>query len=422
MARGTIYQRPRVAAKPNETVVTSTCGHNCGGRCVVNAHVRGRPHREDLHRPAEVDVRAAAAPRLRPRLRPGRARLPSRPPEAAAAPDRTARLGPVRADLVGRRARRGGARDAAHPGRVRQRRHPRRLPLGQPVHAPRPRRGPALPLHVRRLHGAVVEHVGGGGDLRGAHDLRRQGGVQERRARAHRLPQLEADRDVGLEPGRRDVRHEHLAVPQVGQEAGRADRLRRPAPDPVEPRSGRRARLHPAVHRRRRADRDGVRDRAARACTTRPTATATCWASTRITCRPARRRGARTAPTCSASPTACGRRPSGRPRSPACRRRRSGGSPWSSPRRSRRRSSAATRRGARPTASSSTAPPTRSPPSPATWASRAATRARATAPPDAPASRACPRAPTPSTRACPRRCSPTSWRAARRAATPPTSR
>jgi len=39
MERGTIYQRPRVAAKPNETVVTSTCGHNCGGRCVVNAHV-----------------------------------------------------------------------------------------------------------------------------------------------------------------------------------------------------------------------------------------------------------------------------------------------------------------------------------------------------------------------------------------------
>lgn len=39
MARGTIYQRPRVTAKPNEAVITSTCGHNCGGRCVVNAHV-----------------------------------------------------------------------------------------------------------------------------------------------------------------------------------------------------------------------------------------------------------------------------------------------------------------------------------------------------------------------------------------------
>ncbi len=35
-----IYEAPRPAAKPGETVVTSTCGHNCGGRCVVNAHVR----------------------------------------------------------------------------------------------------------------------------------------------------------------------------------------------------------------------------------------------------------------------------------------------------------------------------------------------------------------------------------------------
>jgi len=37
---GTVYEAPRVAAQPGETVVTSTCGHNCGGRCVVNAHVR----------------------------------------------------------------------------------------------------------------------------------------------------------------------------------------------------------------------------------------------------------------------------------------------------------------------------------------------------------------------------------------------
>ena len=36
----TIYEAPRIAARPGETVVTSTCGHNCGGRCVVNAHVR----------------------------------------------------------------------------------------------------------------------------------------------------------------------------------------------------------------------------------------------------------------------------------------------------------------------------------------------------------------------------------------------
>jgi anaerobic dimethyl sulfoxide reductase subunit A len=36
----TVYEAPRPAAAPGETVVTSTCGHNCGGRCVVNAHVR----------------------------------------------------------------------------------------------------------------------------------------------------------------------------------------------------------------------------------------------------------------------------------------------------------------------------------------------------------------------------------------------
>jgi len=35
-----VYEAPRPAAAAGETVVTSTCGHNCGGRCVVNAHVR----------------------------------------------------------------------------------------------------------------------------------------------------------------------------------------------------------------------------------------------------------------------------------------------------------------------------------------------------------------------------------------------
>jgi len=34
-----IYEAPRPAAREGEHVVTSTCGHNCGGRCVVNAHV-----------------------------------------------------------------------------------------------------------------------------------------------------------------------------------------------------------------------------------------------------------------------------------------------------------------------------------------------------------------------------------------------
>jgi anaerobic dimethyl sulfoxide reductase subunit A len=39
MGSATLYEAPRAPSKPGETVVTSTCGHNCGGRCVVNAHV-----------------------------------------------------------------------------------------------------------------------------------------------------------------------------------------------------------------------------------------------------------------------------------------------------------------------------------------------------------------------------------------------
>ena len=34
------FEAPRGRPAEGETIVTSTCGHNCGGRCVVNAHVR----------------------------------------------------------------------------------------------------------------------------------------------------------------------------------------------------------------------------------------------------------------------------------------------------------------------------------------------------------------------------------------------
>ena len=40
ISRPIVYEAPRPEARPGETVITSTCGHNCGGRCVVNAHVR----------------------------------------------------------------------------------------------------------------------------------------------------------------------------------------------------------------------------------------------------------------------------------------------------------------------------------------------------------------------------------------------
>jgi len=39
MTAPTIYEAPRVPPRPGEEIIPSTCGHNCGGRCVVNAHV-----------------------------------------------------------------------------------------------------------------------------------------------------------------------------------------------------------------------------------------------------------------------------------------------------------------------------------------------------------------------------------------------
>jgi anaerobic dimethyl sulfoxide reductase subunit A len=39
MTGKTLYESPTIAARPGEEIVTTTCGHNCGGRCVVNAHV-----------------------------------------------------------------------------------------------------------------------------------------------------------------------------------------------------------------------------------------------------------------------------------------------------------------------------------------------------------------------------------------------
>ena len=35
----TRYERPRADDSADERIVTTTCGHNCGGRCVVNGHV-----------------------------------------------------------------------------------------------------------------------------------------------------------------------------------------------------------------------------------------------------------------------------------------------------------------------------------------------------------------------------------------------
>ncbi|NQU97051.1 MAG: molybdopterin-dependent oxidoreductase [Chloroflexi bacterium] len=40
LSTGTRYLNPRRPGEPGERIVTGTCPHDCGGRCIVNAHVR----------------------------------------------------------------------------------------------------------------------------------------------------------------------------------------------------------------------------------------------------------------------------------------------------------------------------------------------------------------------------------------------
>ena len=90
----TIYQNPRPAGRKGEVVVTSTCGHNCGGRCVVNAHVVDDKVVRISTDPARWQPELPPLACLRPRRRPDRAALSQGPPEIPDAPHRPARLGP----------------------------------------------------------------------------------------------------------------------------------------------------------------------------------------------------------------------------------------------------------------------------------------------------------------------------------------
>ena len=111
-----LFRKKRTA--PNEQDSSPEClvrvgcpTHNCGGRCLLVAHVR-----DGVITRLDADDRpdTLAAPQLRACVR-GRAYpAPPVPPRPAQAPDEVrgpARRGPVRAHLLGRNARHGGGRD-----------------------------------------------------------------------------------------------------------------------------------------------------------------------------------------------------------------------------------------------------------------------------------------------------------------------
>ena len=97
----TIYENPRRPSRDGETVVTTTCGHNCGGRCVVNAHVEND---RIIHISTDQARWTPDMPPLQACAR-GVGQIDAstvRPAAISDAPRRPARLGPVRAHLVGR--------------------------------------------------------------------------------------------------------------------------------------------------------------------------------------------------------------------------------------------------------------------------------------------------------------------------------
>ncbi len=256
----TIYEAPRAIAEPGETIITSTCGHNCGGRCVVNAHVSdgrivhistdARRWHPD-HPPLPACARGVG--QIERTYHPDRLKHPMR------------RVGPrgsgrFERDRLGRSAGHRGERDAANSAYLRQRLDPRCFPHRQSVGAAWPRGGAAVPLHVRRLHRSVVQHVGRSRSVLGPHHLWRKG-LQIGRSRTDGFRQFQVDSDVGLEPWGRHLRYRNHAVSEMGETERHADRLRRPTGDDDQPPVGRRACLHSPVHRRRGTDRHGLRHR-----------------------------------------------------------------------------------------------------------------------------------------------------------------
>ena len=121
-------------------------------------------------------------------------------------------VGPVRAHLLGRGAGRGRARDAA---RARDATATRRSSTPRARAARRCCTAAARRKRFLYMFGGCTElwsNMSAEAEVFAVRmTYRRQGRLQERRPRADRLRQLQADPHVGLEPGRRHLRHRHAS-------------------------------------------------------------------------------------------------------------------------------------------------------------------------------------------------------------------
>ena len=261
MTAATLYEKPRLKPRAGETIVTSTCGHNCGGRCVVNAHVvddrivriSTDPRKWNPELPP-LPACARGVGQIERTYHPDRLQYPMR------------RTGP-RGSGAFERVTWDEALDAVAQELLRVREQ-----HGNAAILDCSRSGTLSKLHGRGATKRFFNMFGGFTDLwsnmsaeaeifGSAHDLRQGCRGQDLWPRADRLRQFEADRDVGLEPRRRHLRHRHAAISEARETAGRPHRLHRSTAHPHQPAARRRACLHPAVDRCRGTDRDGLCDR-----------------------------------------------------------------------------------------------------------------------------------------------------------------
>ena len=308
----TIYQNPRPAGRKGEVVVTSTCGHNCGGRCVVNAHVvddrivristdpaRWQPELPPLH------ACARGVGQIERLYHPDRLKYPMR---------RTGPRGSGQFERISWDEALDHVAGEMLP-------HPRPATATPPSSTPRaratPRRCTASASRKRFFNkfGGCTQLWSNMSAEAEIFAVRMTFGAKADYKSAGREPTDYVNSKLilmwGWSPADGTFGTGTQQYLQGGEEEGRAHRLRRSAPHPHQPGAGRRAHLHQAVDRRRRPDRHGLRHRErgpARPGLLRPPCAGLRRGAS------AGRRAARarpTSPTCWARATACRRRRNG---------------------------------------------------------------------------------------------------------------
>ena len=264
-ARGRACRRhstkPRAPRRTRRNRRHQHCGHDCGGRCVVNAHVRdGRI----VH--ISTDAR---------RWNPDHPRC--LPAPAASARSSAPIIPTVCNTRCAAPARAAVASSSASPGTRRWTEVAEQLlrvreTYGNAAILDASRTGSTAMLHSRAVVKRFLHMFGGCTDLWSnmsaeaeVFAVRTTFGDEVTYKAAGREPtdyeNSTPDPDVGLEPRRRHVRNRNHAASESREAARHAHHLRRPPPDDDQPTARRGTHLHPPLHRRRRADRDGAGDR-----------------------------------------------------------------------------------------------------------------------------------------------------------------